>query len=105
MAAVRVRLDPSAPDPTGVEVFSLLFPVFVLGAVALAVPICGADAEAPTPSVSRHREYLFQSTGVTKSWTGIPGFAWFPGRHRGDPDAPASREHPLMWVDGDVSAA
>ncbi|HEV2778359.1 MAG TPA: MHYT domain-containing protein [Actinophytocola sp.] len=42
MAAVRVRLDPAAPDPAGVEVFGFLFPVFVLAAVALAVPICAA---------------------------------------------------------------
>jgi NO-binding membrane sensor protein with MHYT domain len=39
MAAVNVRLDPDAPDPAGVEVFSFLFPVFILSAVALAVPI------------------------------------------------------------------
>jgi NO-binding membrane sensor protein with MHYT domain len=42
MAAVRVHLDPAAPDPAGVEVFSFLFPVFVLAAIALAVPICAA---------------------------------------------------------------
>lgn len=39
MAAVRVTMDAAAPDPVGVEVFSFLFPVFVLGAAALAVPI------------------------------------------------------------------
>ncbi|OLF13074.1 signal protein [Actinophytocola xinjiangensis] len=39
MAAMRVTLDAAAPDPGGVEVFSFLFPVFVLGVVALAVPI------------------------------------------------------------------
>lgn len=39
MAAVQVRLDPAAPDPSGVEVFSFLFPVFVLATTALAVPI------------------------------------------------------------------
>jgi NO-binding membrane sensor protein with MHYT domain len=39
MAAVRVTMDANAPDPAGVEVFSFLFPVFVLGAAALAVPI------------------------------------------------------------------
>ncbi|HCT79319.1 MAG TPA: signal protein [Micromonosporaceae bacterium] len=42
MAAVRVQLDAGAPDPSGAEVFSFLFPVFVLAAVALAVPICAA---------------------------------------------------------------
>lgn len=40
MAAVRVSLNPNAPDPAGVEVFDFLFPVFVLAAIALAVPIC-----------------------------------------------------------------
>lgn len=39
MAAVRVTMDAGAPDPAGAEVFSFLFPVFVLGAAALAVPI------------------------------------------------------------------
>jgi NO-binding membrane sensor protein with MHYT domain len=39
MAAVDVHLDANAPDPVGVEVFSFLFPVFILSAVALAVPI------------------------------------------------------------------
>ncbi|TNC29781.1 MHYT domain-containing protein [Amycolatopsis alkalitolerans] len=48
MAAMRVHLDISAPDPSGVEVFSFLFPVFVLAAVALAVPIC-AVLLAPAP--------------------------------------------------------
>lgn len=48
MAAVRVHLDPSAPDPSGSEVFSFLFPVFVLAALELAVPIC-AVLMAPSP--------------------------------------------------------
>jgi NO-binding membrane sensor protein with MHYT domain len=39
MAAVEVHLDENAPDPAGVEVFSFLFPVFILAAVAMAVPI------------------------------------------------------------------
>lgn len=39
MASITVDLDPDAPDPAGVEVFSFLFPVFILAAVALAVPI------------------------------------------------------------------
>ncbi|MFF5987638.1 MHYT domain-containing protein [Prauserella flavalba] len=48
MAAVRVNLDMAAPDPAGVEVFSFLFPVFVLAAIAMAVPIC-AVLMAPAP--------------------------------------------------------
>ncbi|WP_413467734.1 MHYT domain-containing protein [Mycobacterium sp. RTGN3] len=39
MAAVRVTVDPAAPVPGGPEVFSFLFPVFVIGLLALAVPI------------------------------------------------------------------
>lgn len=39
MAAVRVQLDSAAPTPEGVEVFTFLFPVFVLSVIALAVPI------------------------------------------------------------------
>lgn len=59
MAAVRVTLDARAPDPAGVEVFSFLFPVFVLGAVALAVPISAVlmaparrPLETPTPALT-----------------------------------------------------
>ena len=39
MAAVRVNIDDAAPSPAGVEVFTFLFPVFVLSVIALAVPI------------------------------------------------------------------
>jgi NO-binding membrane sensor protein with MHYT domain len=39
MAAVRVSVDHSAPAPGGLEVFSFLFPVFVIGLLALVVPI------------------------------------------------------------------
>jgi NO-binding membrane sensor protein with MHYT domain len=39
MAAMRVTVDPTAPAPGGVEVFTFLFPVFVLAVLALAVPI------------------------------------------------------------------
>jgi NO-binding membrane sensor protein with MHYT domain len=39
MAAVRVSVDHAAPLPAGPEVFSFLFPVFVIGLLALAVPI------------------------------------------------------------------
>jgi NO-binding membrane sensor protein with MHYT domain len=47
MAAVRLHLNPSAPDPSGVEVFSFLFPVFVLAALAMVVPICAVLMAAP----------------------------------------------------------
>src|SRR2546426_147226 len=39
MAAVRVSVDNAAPVPGGPEVFSFLFPVFVIWLIALAVPI------------------------------------------------------------------
>jgi NO-binding membrane sensor protein with MHYT domain len=50
MAAVRMTMDMNAPDPAGVEVFSFLFPVFVLAAIAMAVPLC-AVLMAPAVSV------------------------------------------------------
>lgn len=52
MAAMNVHLDMSAPDPAGTEVFSFLFPVFVLAALALAVPIW-AVLVAPAPGSRR----------------------------------------------------
>ena len=39
MAAVSVEVDPAAPVPAGLEVFSFLFPVFVIGLLAMAIPI------------------------------------------------------------------
>ena len=39
MAAVRVTVDHTSPVPGGPEAFSFLFPVFVIGLLALAVPI------------------------------------------------------------------
>lgn len=39
MAAIRVSMDQNAPVPQGFEVFSFLFPVFVIGLLALVLPI------------------------------------------------------------------
>jgi len=56
MAAVRMTMDPNAPDPAGAEVFSFLFPVFVLAAIAMAVPLCAVlmapavSPKAPEPA-------------------------------------------------------
>jgi hypothetical protein len=63
-----VTVDRAAPVPGGPEVFSFLFPVFVIGLLALAVPITAVmlasdrvSAEsrpAPRPvasSAGRHR--------------------------------------------------
>jgi NO-binding membrane sensor protein with MHYT domain len=52
MVALDVKLNDTAPDPAGVEVFSFLFPVFILSTVALAVPIVALlttprDEDAP----------------------------------------------------------
>jgi NO-binding membrane sensor protein with MHYT domain len=50
MAAVRVSLDPGAPDPAGVEVFTFLLPIFVGSAVVLAAMISAVFmANAPEP--------------------------------------------------------
>jgi len=38
-ASVGVTVDPAVPAPTGIEVFSILFPLFVVGLLLLAVPI------------------------------------------------------------------
>jgi hypothetical protein len=67
MAAVRVTVDHNAPVPGGPEVFSFLFPVFVIGLLALAIPITAVmlapdrvetesqSAARPVASVGRHR--------------------------------------------------
>jgi NO-binding membrane sensor protein with MHYT domain len=47
MAAVDVHMEPNGPDPAGVEVFSFLFPVFILAAVALALPIVAVLTQTP----------------------------------------------------------
>jgi NO-binding membrane sensor protein with MHYT domain len=54
MAAVDVAVNANGPDPAGVEVFSFLFPVFILSAVALAVPIVALLTVTPKdpPAVS-----------------------------------------------------
>lgn len=52
MAAVNVLHDPKAPAPEGLEVFSFLFPVFVLGLLALVIPIV-AVLTAPKPATAR----------------------------------------------------
>jgi NO-binding membrane sensor protein with MHYT domain len=54
MSAVRVDLDAAAPDPAGVEVFSFLFPVFVLAAAALALPIVALLTTTPTDDDEVH---------------------------------------------------
>ncbi|TXI65909.1 MHYT domain-containing protein [Mycolicibacterium mageritense] len=67
MAAVRVTVDRTMPVPAGPEVFSFLFPVFVIGLLALVVPITavmlapdpsandGESEERPVVTTGRHR--------------------------------------------------
>jgi NO-binding membrane sensor protein with MHYT domain len=47
MAAVRAHLDPAAPAPPGVEVFTFLLPIFVIAAVLLAGTITAVLMAAP----------------------------------------------------------
>lgn len=54
MAAVTVHGDPMAPIPEGFEVFGFLFPVFVVGLLALAAPI----AALLTLSEDEDEQYL-----------------------------------------------
>lgn len=50
MAAVSVNVDRAAPVPAGLEVFSFLFPVFVVGLLALVVPITAVMLAPDRPS-------------------------------------------------------
>jgi hypothetical protein len=47
MSAVDVHMDVNGSDSVGVEVFSFLFPVFILSAVALALPIVAVLTTTP----------------------------------------------------------
>ena len=61
MAAVRMQMDMGAPDPTGTEVFSFLFPVFVVAAIAMAVPLTAvlmAPAVEAAPKVAVEEKAL-----------------------------------------------
>jgi len=68
MAAVRVTVDHGAPVPGGLEVFSFLFPVFVIGLLALAVPITAV--------------MLASDRGVAESRPALSPVASSAGRHR-----------------------
>ncbi len=83
MAAVRMTMDMTAPDPAGAEVFSFLFPVFVLGAIAMAVPLCAvllapARGEGPRgpafspPHRLHSREHAFAADQSVVDG-GVPG--------------------------------
>jgi NO-binding membrane sensor protein with MHYT domain len=49
MAAANVRLDPRMPSPAGSEVFSVVFPTFVLGALVIAGLVFALLASVPDP--------------------------------------------------------
>lgn len=55
MWAVRPHLSMTAPAPTGADVFSFLFPVFVLAGLATAVLICAVLTAPPLPSTDDRR--------------------------------------------------
>jgi len=90
MAAVRVNMDTNAPAPEGVEVFTFLFPVFVLAVIALAIPIYAVlmastwseadevDEEPVTPVPPRRAEHRYsrQTTGA-----GVRGVQELVNRH------------------------
>lgn len=50
MAGATVTLDPNAPIPHGWTVISMLLPAFVLGAIALAVPLVALISIPSTPA-------------------------------------------------------
>ncbi len=56
MAAVRVTVDHAAPIPGGPEVFSFLFPVFVIGLLALALPITAVMLASDRGATESHSE-------------------------------------------------
>lgn len=49
MLAMRVTVDLNAPAPTGLEVFDFLFPTWVVGLTALAVPMTAILIAPPLP--------------------------------------------------------
>ena len=74
MAAVEVTLDSSQPVPAGTEVFSFLFPVFVIGLLALAGPMAAvmlapdrqaADINAEVDRLAAEAERATQSLDRT----------------------------------------
>ena len=74
MAAVRVTVDHTAPVPGGPEVFSFLFPVFVIGLLALAVPITAvmlaSDRVATEKWIrTRPRRFVGRATPVKPAGT------------------------------------
>lgn len=86
MAAVEVQMDAASPSPPGVEVFTFLFPVFVLVVLMLAIPIYAVlmastwsdsdDPELaapPVPSTPRRAEQQRTESRAARHATGIHG--------------------------------
>lgn len=53
MAAMQVTVNPNAGAPSGLDAFVFLFPVFVIGLLALAVPAAAVIMAADGPSAPR----------------------------------------------------
>ncbi|MGF0282978.1 MULTISPECIES: MHYT domain-containing protein [Rhodococcus] len=56
MAGIAVTVDPSAPNPEGMTIMTLLFPGFIIGVALLAVPVVALMASASTQDLERERE-------------------------------------------------
>lgn len=95
MAAVEMHFDENAPAPAGVEVFTFLFPVFVLSVIALAIPIYAVlmastwseNGDVPksvpqaTPSPLRDRPMAQPEVGP-----GLRGFGHLASRYSTPPE-------------------
>nr|WP_244865552.1 MHYT domain-containing protein [Rhodococcus sp. B50] len=56
MAGIAVTVDPSAPNPEGMTIMTLLFPGFIIGVALLAVPVVALMASASTQDLEQERE-------------------------------------------------
>jgi NO-binding membrane sensor protein with MHYT domain len=105
MAAVNVRIDETAPAPNGVEVFTFLFPVFVLAVVALAIPIYAvlmastwSDSDGPTgreipPAVSSRGLEPRTSRHTSGGARGVRGVSQLTTTQYVDPRDRIPRQH------------
>ncbi|GAB1516110.1 MHYT domain-containing protein [Actinophytocola sp. KF-1] len=96
MAAVEVHLDGTAPAPTGTEVFTFLFPVFVLSVIALAVPIYAVlmaatwsendDEPKPVPQAAMPSPLRDRPMANPEVGPGLRGFGNLAARYSTRPD-------------------
>jgi NO-binding membrane sensor protein with MHYT domain len=64
MAAVQVTLNAAMPIPEGLDVFSFLFPVFVIGLLALAIPITAVMMTQPDADAEPEEAVLIPASPV-----------------------------------------